>query len=69
MELENYSIRAVTGSSEALGEAILRIRYEGKVFVGRGVSTDIIEASAKAYISALNHMMARTNSGNTLDVK
>jgi len=61
VELENYSIRAVTGSSEALGEAILRIRYEGKVFVGRGVSTDIIEASAKAYISALNHMMARSN--------
>jgi len=60
-ELENYSIRAVTGSSEALGEATLRIRHEGKVFVGRGVSTDIIEASARAYISALNHMMVKIN--------
>ena len=60
-KLENYSIRAVTGSSEALGEAVLRISHEGKTFVGRGVSTDIIEASAKAYISALNHMMLRTN--------
>jgi len=60
-ELENYSIRAVTGSSEALGEAVLRISYEGKVFVGRGVSTDIIEASAKAYISALNHMVRANN--------
>lgn len=58
-KLENYSIRAVTGSSEALGEAILRIRHEDKVYVGRGVSTDIIEASAKAFISALNHMMMR----------
>ena len=60
-ELKNYSIRAVTGSSEALGEAILQIGYEGKTFVGRGVSTDIIEASAKAYISALNNMMMRIN--------
>ena len=60
-ELENYSIRAVTGSSEALGEAALRIRHEGKMFVGRGVSTDIIEASAKAYVSALNHMMLSVN--------
>ncbi|MBN2377328.1 MAG: 2-isopropylmalate synthase [Sedimentisphaerales bacterium] len=60
-ELKNYSIRAVTGSSEALGEAILQIGYEGKTFVGRGVSTDIIEASAKAYISALNNMMMRVN--------
>ena len=64
VELENYSIRALTGSSEAQGEAILRIRHEGKVYIGRGVSTDIIEASAKAYISALNHMMTRKSNGN-----
>lgn len=64
VELENYSIRSVTGSSEALGEAILRIRYQGKVYAGRGVSTDIIEASAKAYVNALNHMMARGNNDN-----
>jgi len=63
VELEHYGIRALTGSSEAQGEAILRIRYEGRVFVGRGVSTDIIEASAKAYISALNHMVARQANG------
>jgi len=62
--LENYSIRALTGSSEALGEAVLRIRDHGQVFVGRGVSTDIIEASAKAYVAALNRMMSRGNNGN-----
>jgi len=60
-KLENYTIRAVTESSEALGEAVLRIREGGRVFVGRGLSTDIIEASAKAYISALNHMMVTGN--------
>ena len=53
VELENYTIRAITGDSRAQGEAILRIKYEGKTYVGRGVSTDIVEASAKAYLSAL----------------
>jgi 2-isopropylmalate synthase len=57
VELEHYAIRAVTGSSQALGEAVLRVRQGDRVFAGRGVSTDIIEASAKAYISALNHLM------------
>lgn len=62
--LENYTIRAVTGSTDALGEAVIRIRGGERVFAGRGVSTDIIEASAKAYINALNHMVARQKSGN-----
>ncbi len=56
-ELENYTIRAVTGGKEALGEAIVKIREDGKIFVGRGVSTDIIEASAKAYVDAINRMV------------
>ena len=63
-KLENYTIRAVTESSEALGEAVLRVREGGRIFVGRGISTDIIEASAKAYVSALNHMMVTANNGN-----
>ena len=62
-KLEDYTIQAVTESSEALGEAVLRVREGGRLFVGRGVSTDIIEASAKAYISALNHMMVTANNG------
>ena len=64
VKLEHYSIRALTSSSEAQGEAVLRIRHDDKVFVGRGVSTDIIEASAKAYISALNRMTAKSNGIN-----
>jgi len=57
-ELENYSIRAVTSGKEALGEATVRIRDNGQTFIGRGVSTDIIEASAKAYVDAINRMVA-----------
>ena len=59
-KLENYSIRAVTGGKEALGEATVRIRSNDRTYIGRGVSTDIIEASAKAYVDAINRMMART---------
>ena len=57
-KLENYSIRAVTGGKEALGEATVRITEDGRTFTGRGISTDIIEASAKAYVDAINRMVA-----------
>jgi 2-isopropylmalate synthase len=57
-KVENYSIRAVTGGKEALGEATVRITEVGRTFIGRGVSTDIIEASAKAYVDAINRMTA-----------
>jgi len=57
-KLENYSIRAVTSGKEALGEATVKITENGIIFVGRGVSTDIIEASAKAYVDAINRMVA-----------
>ncbi|MHC4075216.1 MAG: 2-isopropylmalate synthase [Planctomycetota bacterium] len=57
-ELESYSIRAVTGGKEALGEATVRISDNGKIYIGRGVSTDIIEASAKAYVDAINRMVS-----------
>ena len=57
-KLESYSIRAVTGGKEALGEAIVKISDDGGIHIGRGVSTDIIEASAKAYIDAINRMVS-----------
>ncbi len=58
-KLDNYSIRAVTSGKEAMGEATVRIQNEaGRTFIGRGVSTDIIEASAKAYVDAINRMVA-----------
>ena len=58
-KLEHYSIRAVTGGKEALGEATVKIRKNEQIFIGRGLSTDIIEASAKAYVDALNRMEAK----------
>jgi len=60
-KLENYSIKAVTSGKEALGETTVRINEAGRTYIGRGVSTDIIEASAKAYIDAINRMVAAQN--------
>jgi 2-isopropylmalate synthase len=60
-KLENYTIRAVTGGKEALGEATVRIKDNGRTFIGRGISTDIIEASAKAYVDAINRMVSAKN--------
>jgi 2-isopropylmalate synthase len=68
-KLDNYSIRAVTGGKEALGEATVRITEGGRIFVGRGISTDIIEASAKAYVDAINRMVAAQSKGEQPEVK
>ena len=60
-KLDNYTIRAITGGKEALGEATVRISQDEKIYIGRGVSTDIIEASAKAYVDAINRMVDANN--------
>jgi 2-isopropylmalate synthase len=61
-KLDLYTIKAVTGGKEALGEAAVKvIDKDGVRFTGRGVSTDIIEASAKAYVDAINRMVATKN--------
>ena len=52
--VEAYQVRSVTSGREAMGEVLVRIRYKDHSFTGRGVSTDIIEASAKAYLQAIN---------------
>lgn len=52
--LESYSIKAVTEGSDALGEVTVKISDKEKMYIGKGVSTDIIEASIRAYVSAIN---------------
>jgi 2-isopropylmalate synthase len=62
-KLDHYSIKAVTGGKEALGEATVKVLDDkGERFTGRGISTDIIEASAKAYVDAINRMTAAKKS-------
>jgi 2-isopropylmalate synthase len=52
--LEDYTLQSASRGKEALGEATIKVRCaDGGLIVGRGISTDIIEASAKAYVNAL----------------
>lgn len=53
-ELDDFQIRAVTEGHEAMGEAVVKLRGNGRVYSGRGISTDIIASSILAYINALN---------------
>ena len=47
-------MRSITRGKSALGEVTLRLHHKGDIYAGRGISTDTIEASAKAYLEALN---------------
>lgn len=53
-ELKDYQVRAVSGGEDAQGEAAVEINYLGRRYHGKAVSTDVIEASALAYLKALN---------------
>jgi len=53
-KLQDYRLEAVTSGKDALGEVGLKLKAKGKVVTSRGSSTDIIEASVRAYINALN---------------
>jgi len=57
-ELLDYALRGITRGTDALGEVAVRLQSKGRVVTGRGTSTDIIEASAKAYVHALNKLLA-----------
>ncbi len=56
MKLEDYQLRSITEGEDALGDAFVKISTESGKFTGRGLSTDVIEASIKAYINAVNKM-------------
>ena len=53
-ELDDFQIRSVTEGREAMGETIVKLRSGGKLYSGRGTSTDIVGSSIRAYVNALN---------------
>lgn len=56
-ELDDFQIQAVTEGREAMGQAVVKLRSGGKLFSGKGISTDVVGASIHAYISALNKIV------------
>lgn len=53
-ELDDFQIQAISRGREAVGETIVKLRHEGKLYSGRGISTDIVGAGIMAYINAMN---------------
>ena len=53
----SYSLQAATAGKDALGEVTVQVRDNGNQYIGRGTSTDIIEASARAYLQAINKIV------------
>lgn len=56
VKLEDYTLRAISSGRDALGEVTVRLKHNQATIIGRGTSTDIVEASAKAYLSAVNRI-------------
>ena len=56
--LADFQVQAVSEGLDSVGSVMMRIENGGRVFSGRGASTDIIVASAQAYLSAVNRMLA-----------
>jgi 2-isopropylmalate synthase len=56
--LLDYTVRAVAGGTEAVGEAVVRVRLDRELAIGRASSTDVLEASARAYVAAINKLLA-----------
>jgi 2-isopropylmalate synthase len=60
-----FTVEAITGGLDALGDVTIQLDIAGKRFVGRGVSTDIVEASARAYLNAVNKHLRHQAGGST----
>jgi len=56
-ELDDFQIQSVTEGSEAVGNALVKLRSNGKLYSGNGISTDIIGASIRAYLNAINKIV------------
>jgi 2-isopropylmalate synthase len=57
-KLTEFTVKSVTEGIDAIGEVLIRIESDGVTYTGRGAATDIIVASAKAYMNALNRLLA-----------
>ena len=59
-ELDDFQIQAVTEGHEAVGSAVVKLREGGVLYSGNGISTDIVGASIRAYINALNKIVYKS---------
>lgn len=57
VDLEDYTLRAISGGEDAQGEVNIKVKYDGAAYTGKGMSTDIVEASINAYVHAINKIV------------
>ena len=63
----DFKVAAVTGGGDALGDTVIQLETEGRRATGRGVSTDVVEASARAYLHAVNKLVRLRDRGARRD--
>jgi len=61
LQLTDYALRAITSGKDAQGEVTIEVVHDGRKIRARGVSTDIVEASARAFVAAVNRALAQMN--------
>jgi 2-isopropylmalate synthase len=59
LKVTDYRVRSVTGGLDAQGEAVVEIEYDGRKLSGRGLNTNVIEASAQAFLQVINRIALR----------
>jgi 2-isopropylmalate synthase len=64
-KLVAFNVSAVTGGSDALGDVVVQLDVDGRLVTGRGVAADVVEASARAYLAAINRAAALTEGGSS----
>ena len=63
-QLVDFNVQSVTEGLDSIGEVVIRVQQDENIFTGRGASTDIVVASAKAYLSAVNRLIAQEGVGD-----
>jgi 2-isopropylmalate synthase len=56
-KLIDYTVKSVTGGTDAFADVTVKLGDDGNIYTGRGTSLDIVEASAKAYLQAINKLV------------
>jgi 2-isopropylmalate synthase len=64
--LSDYSVTSVTGGVDALADVALRFEVDGHAVPGRGLATDVVEASARAFLNAINRTLRARDAGEDL---
>ena len=62
-KLVDYKVEALTTGKDALGEASVKVKINDHIYAGKGTSSDVLEASARAYLNAFNRFFATVDNG------